>query len=139
MKLKLNCAHCGSFFTASLHSFTLSLRHQLRETAIRVIELIPPCVDSPLLPAECKQHTVPVNDFVESSMAQLLQDVVEIGYQSDKILRASRDELDEMFNEWNCGDIGKAAEKSCSQSAQKQCSQEQKSQQSSSQKSPLQI
>jgi uncharacterized oxidoreductase len=33
---------------AALHSFTISLRHQLRDTGIRVFELIPPRVDTEL-------------------------------------------------------------------------------------------
>jgi uncharacterized oxidoreductase len=34
---------------AAVHSFTQSLRHQLRGTSIRVIELVPPSVDTPML------------------------------------------------------------------------------------------
>lgn len=33
---------------AALHSFTLSLRHQLKNTTIKVIELVPPTVDTDL-------------------------------------------------------------------------------------------
>jgi uncharacterized oxidoreductase len=33
---------------AAMHSFTWSLRYQLRKTCIRVIELIPPTVDTDL-------------------------------------------------------------------------------------------
>jgi uncharacterized oxidoreductase len=34
---------------AAVHSFTQSLRYQLRDTNIRVIELLPPAVDTPML------------------------------------------------------------------------------------------
>ena len=33
---------------AALHSFTISLRHQLRDTSIRVMEVVPPMVDTEL-------------------------------------------------------------------------------------------
>ena len=33
---------------AALHSFTLTLRHQLRHTAIKVVEMVPPIVDTGL-------------------------------------------------------------------------------------------
>jgi len=33
---------------AAMHSFSLSLRHQLKETSIKVFEIIPPIVDTDL-------------------------------------------------------------------------------------------
>jgi uncharacterized oxidoreductase len=33
---------------AAIHSFSLSLRHQLRDTSIKVFEIIPPTVDTEL-------------------------------------------------------------------------------------------
>ena len=90
--------HCVA---ATLHSFTMSLRHQLRDTNVRVVELIPPLVDSPLLPAEFKGKALPIDEFVSSATEQLLQDVTEIGYKSDNIIRGSRDDLDAQFREWN--------------------------------------
>jgi len=58
-------------------------------------------VDSPLLPAEFKGKALPIDEFVSSATEQLLQDVTEIGYKSDNIIRGSRDDLDAQFREWN--------------------------------------
>lgn len=39
--------YCAS--KAALHSYSLSLREQLRSTGIRVLEVLPPAVDTPLV------------------------------------------------------------------------------------------
>ena len=33
---------------AAIHSFTISLRHQLKDTSIKVFEIVPPAVDTEL-------------------------------------------------------------------------------------------
>jgi len=86
---------------AALHSFTLSMRHQLKDTAVRVVELIPPLVESPLLIPAFKGKGVDTEEFVNAAMQSLLRDEVEISYKSDDIVHASRDELDKKFEEWN--------------------------------------
>jgi len=87
---------------AALHSFTQSLRFQLRDTSVRVVELIPPVVESPSLPPELKGKGIRVEEFVEAVIPQLTSDKDEITHKdSEHILRASRDELDALFDEWN--------------------------------------
>lgn len=64
---------------AALHSFSLSLRYQLRKSTIRVYETVPPLVDSELhdhqnLPPN-SLHGMPTHDFVAAMLAGLEQDI----------------------------------------------------------------
>jgi uncharacterized oxidoreductase len=88
---------------AALHSFTLSLRHQLRETSVKVIELVPPMCDTQMLPADQKGQSVcDPNEYAKHAIDQVLKDVPEIGFRgSEKIIRGSRDDLDAQFQQWN--------------------------------------
>jgi uncharacterized oxidoreductase len=86
---------------AGLHSFTLSLRHQLKDTSVVVVEFIPPAVDTDLLPASQRERGIKPEVFAQSALQQLSEGAIEIGYQNEKIFRASRDELDKIFLEKN--------------------------------------
>jgi uncharacterized oxidoreductase len=58
---------------AALHSYTQSLRHQLRGR-VEVIEVAPPGVRTELTPGQSKvQHFVPLADYIEETMALLQQ------------------------------------------------------------------
>ncbi|WP_027548177.1 SDR family oxidoreductase [Bradyrhizobium sp. WSM2254] len=68
---------------AALHSFTLSLRHQLKATGIRVIELAPPIVDTGLGGNTRSEGTayrmmVSPEEFATETLAQLEADKDEI-------------------------------------------------------------
>lgn len=85
---------------AALHSFTQSLRYALRESRVRVIEVIPPAVRSNL--GGSHDFGVDTDEYADSVMAGLAQDREEIAYQfSAHASRASRDELDAMFRRLN--------------------------------------
>jgi uncharacterized oxidoreductase len=87
---------------AALHSFTLSLRHQLASTPVRVVEIIPPPVDTDLGGPGLHTFGVPVNEFADAVMARLGQGDVEIAYgMAEKVSQASRTELDEAFRRMN--------------------------------------
>ena len=57
---------------AALHSWTVSLRHQLRETGVEVIEIIPPAVQTELQPGQSSSpYAMPLAAFMAETMAQL--------------------------------------------------------------------
>jgi uncharacterized oxidoreductase len=57
---------------AALHSYSLSLRAQLRNTQVAVIELAPPAVQTDLMPGSATNpHAMPLADFVAESVAKL--------------------------------------------------------------------
>jgi uncharacterized oxidoreductase len=54
---------------AAVHSYTQSLRHQLRETSIEVLELIPPYVGTDLMPgASSDVRAMPLDKFIAEVM-----------------------------------------------------------------------
>ncbi|WP_374021855.1 SDR family oxidoreductase [Mycobacterium sp. HNNTM2301] len=57
---------------AALHSYTESLRHQLRDTAVEVIEIIPPLVETEMRRCiENVPHALPLNAFVAETISLL--------------------------------------------------------------------
>jgi uncharacterized oxidoreductase len=87
---------------AALHSFTLSTRWQLRETAIEVIEVIPPAVDTDLQAPGLHTFGVNVDEFADHVFAQLEAGKTEIAYGTAEMSRsASREQLDQIFERMN--------------------------------------
>jgi len=80
---------------AFVHSFTLSLRHQLRETPVRVIELAPPWVATDLAAAQPEQaehgdmKPMPLADFTAAAMAALATDGEELPIANAQFLHDS--------------------------------------------------
>jgi uncharacterized oxidoreductase len=87
---------------AALHSFTMSLRHQLSGTSIDVIELVPPAVNTDLGGSGLHTFGVPVGDFADAMMKGIEAGALEIGYgTSEKNRTASRQEIDGIFRQMN--------------------------------------
>ncbi|MFP7298296.1 SDR family oxidoreductase [Neobacillus niacini] len=81
---------------AAVHSFTMSLRHQLEDTAIEVIEVAPPAVNTDLGGAGLHTFGTPVDEFADAIFKGLEAGETEIGYaRAEKAMRMSRDEIDE--------------------------------------------
>ena len=74
--------YCAS--KAALHHFALCLREQLKETRVKVIEIIPPAVQTELHnetnQPDLKEHSfgMPLEDFTDETMAGLEEGQVQI-------------------------------------------------------------
>ncbi len=107
---------------AALHTFSIALRQRLKETDVRVFEVVPPMVLDTGLNAEGRAKSraaaggVPDEvrfaflkppssaTFAAHVLAKLAEDVPEIGYgTSEAWLKAPREELDRMFRQMNGG------------------------------------
>lgn len=88
--------YCAS--KAALHSYTLSLRQNLSEGPVKVIEIIPPAVNTDLGGAGLHTGGVPLDEFTDAVIAKLEKGALEIPYGfAEKSSRASREELDNIF------------------------------------------
>ena len=87
---------------AALHSFTLSLRHQLAGTSVSVVEIIPPAVDTDLGGAGLHTFGAPLKEFTDSIWEQLKNGSEEAAFGfAAKASKASREELDGIFAQMN--------------------------------------
>lgn len=83
---------------AALHSFTLSLRYQLQDSPVRVVEIVPPAVNTDLGGQGLHDHGTPLDEFADHAMARLAQGDLEFGYGfSEQARLSSREGLDETF------------------------------------------
>lgn len=81
---------------AAVHSFTMSLRHQLEDKGIEVIEVAPPAVNTDLGGVGLHTFGTPVDEFANAIFKGLEAGKTEIGYaRAEKAMRMSRDEIDE--------------------------------------------
>jgi uncharacterized oxidoreductase len=87
---------------AALHSYALTLRHQLKSQEIEVIEICPPHVDTDLGAPGINKAGIPLDTFADAVMDELHKGTLEITYgYSTKAANASRRERDELFKTLN--------------------------------------
>jgi uncharacterized oxidoreductase len=83
---------------AAMHSFTVSLRQQLRATPIQVIEVVPPAVQTDLGGVGKHAMGTPLDEYCDSVFRALAGDALEFGYgSSEKARLASRAEIEEIL------------------------------------------
>lgn len=84
---------------AFFHSFTLSLRHNLKPKGIEVIEIIPPAINTDLGGKGLHDFAPPVSEFIASIFEQLKQGKNELTFGlSEKAANAGPAELRNIFN-----------------------------------------
>ena len=87
---------------AFFHSFTLSLRYNLRQRGIEVIEIIPPAINTDLGGKGIHDFAPPVGDFIASIFEQLKEGKTDLTFGlSEKAANAGPDELRNIFNNLN--------------------------------------
>jgi uncharacterized oxidoreductase len=73
---------------AAIHSYTQSLRYQLKDTAIKVIEIIPPWVATELMgPTPSDPRAMPLDKYIAETISLLGTDADEIIVENVKFLR----------------------------------------------------
>jgi uncharacterized oxidoreductase len=72
---------------AALHSYALSQRFQVRDTNVRVQEIAPPWVDTDLIKKSGDPRAMPLDIFIEKTMAGLATDAEEVIVEEIKTLR----------------------------------------------------
>ncbi|MBO0952917.1 SDR family oxidoreductase [Fibrella forsythiae] len=87
---------------AALHSFSLSQRHQLQDTSVRVFEIIPPAVGTNLGHQDnydnSNDELMPMADFINAVIGALQQDTYEAGIGIAEQLRQQREGLFDLLN-----------------------------------------
>lgn len=87
---------------AALHSFTLSLRHQLKATPVKVIEIIPPAVNTDLGGPGLHTTGANLDQFADHCMKHLAAGDEEFGFESSEARRlAVKNAIDPFFNMMN--------------------------------------
>jgi len=89
---------------AALHSVSLSLRHQLKDTHVKVFEIAPPSVDTELGKSELEDKSqsyegIPVEEFLAGAIDALQNDVYEAAIGLAEHLRSKREEMFAVMNQ----------------------------------------
>ena len=72
---------------AAIHSYTQSMRYRLKGSSMRVLELIPPWVQTDLLNSKDEPRAMPLAAFIEEAVTVLGTDAEEVMVERVKMLR----------------------------------------------------
>jgi uncharacterized oxidoreductase len=92
---------------AAIHSFTVSLRYQLRNTSVKVFEIIPPMVDTDLDKGgrnarEQEERGIPPSEVAVTTMNGLAKDEYEIAVgEAEGLKKGALNNPDELFQQMN--------------------------------------
>jgi uncharacterized oxidoreductase len=84
---------------AAVHSFTISLRRQLRGSPVQVIEIVPPVVQTGLHDGQSRvpPNAMPLPEFVERAMKVLNAGPDEVHVGLAKVLRVASRVAPDLF------------------------------------------
>lgn len=92
--------YCAS--KAFMHSFTLSLRHLVKEKGIEIIEIIPPALNTDLGGKGLHDSHPPVSKFIDAVFKQLRDGKNEVAWGfSEQMLKATPEVIAETFKAMN--------------------------------------
>ena len=74
---------------AALHSYVLSQRFMLRDTTVRVLEIAPPWVRTDLMNSREAEQAMPLEAFIDETIAVLETDADEILVEGAKLFRGN--------------------------------------------------
>lgn len=72
---------------AALHSYALSQRFMLRDTGVRVVEIVPPWVRTELMNSQEAERAMPLDQFISEAIKVLGTDANEIVIEAAKAMR----------------------------------------------------
>lgn len=105
MPLSLTPTYCAT--KAAIHSYTNSLRYQLKDTSVKVLEIVPPYVQTELMGERQKNdpHAMPLDEFIAEVMGLIESqpDAHEILVERVKPLRFAEasGKFDGFFKQFN--------------------------------------
>jgi len=74
---------------AALHSYALSQRFMLRDTSVRVLEIAPPWVRTDLMNSREAEQAMPLDAFIDETIAVLGTDADEVLVEGAKLFRGN--------------------------------------------------